>query len=136
LTGEDPDSARLQLAQSTMKRVFGIEWDIAPRRGEPSISAELDRLLFEHAFADCWSRPGLDSKTRSLVTIAIAISQGNHRELRNHVAGALNAGVAAEEVVEIFIHTAAYCGVSTTAAAWARARDLIKNGGTADADAE
>jgi 4-carboxymuconolactone decarboxylase len=124
MSGDEGD-ARLQLAQDTMKNIFGIEWNVAPREGEPAVAADLGRILLEHAFADSWSRPGLAARDRSLITIAIAVALGSTTELRNHVAGAQRIGVTPDEVVELLIHAAAYCGAARTSAAWSAVRPLL-----------
>jgi alkylhydroperoxidase/carboxymuconolactone decarboxylase family protein YurZ len=121
----DPDDARVRLAQETMHDIFGIEWNIGVREGEPPAAADLGRILLEHAFADSWSRPGLAPRDKSLITMAIAVALGSTTELRNHVAGARRIGITPEEIVELLIHTAAYCGAARTSAAWSAARPLL-----------
>ena len=129
------DGARLELAQETMKAIFGIEWNVGLRDGEPAVAADLGRVLLEHAFADSWSRPGLAPRDRSLITLAIAVTLGATTELRNHTAGALRIGVTPDEIVELLIHTAAYCGAARTSAAWSAVRPLLAQHAAAAGDA-
>jgi 4-carboxymuconolactone decarboxylase len=110
--------SRLEAAQATMRSLFGVEFPIEPKSGEPNNARDLNALLVEHAFLDSWARPGLDQRTKSLVTIAMMIATGQSRELRAHVSGALILGVPREEIVELLIHTLAYCGAPRTASAW------------------
>lgn len=119
------DDERLQRAQNVMNAVFGTEWKTGRRDNEPAVAEDLSRILLEHSFADAWGRPGLDARTRSFVTMSMAIAQGSMRELRNHVVGALHLGITPEEIVELLIHAAAYCGVGRAATAWSEVRRLI-----------
>jgi 4-carboxymuconolactone decarboxylase len=64
----------------------------------------------EFAWGTIWSRPGLPLKVRSLVTLGMLTALGRQDELRGHVAGALNNGATQEEIVEVFVHAAVYCG--------------------------
>jgi 4-carboxymuconolactone decarboxylase len=65
-----------------------------------------------HTFGDSWSRPGLDTRTRSLISVAIAATLGTHEPLRGQLRIALTAGVTKEEIVELFIHLEAYAGAA------------------------
>jgi 4-carboxymuconolactone decarboxylase len=79
------------------------------------ISPDLLRFIMEHAFGDLWVRPGIDSKTRSLVTIAVLGTLGRIRQLGEHVEGALNNGATEEEIMETLLHLGPYAGIP---AAW------------------
>lgn len=116
---------RHEVGQATMRNLFGVGFDIEPRPGEPANSAELNRLMVEHAFTDSWARPTLDAPTRSLVTIAMMIALGQEDELKAHVAGALALGISKDEIVELLIHVLAYCGTPRTAAAWKIVRSVF-----------
>ena len=120
---EEP--TRLDQARTVMREMYGAEWKISVRPGEPENSAELTRLLLEHTFTDSWAREGLDRRSKCLLTITIFAVLGQHQELRNHVSGALMNGVSKEEIVEALIHIGAYCGPAVAAPAWAAVRDVI-----------
>ena len=77
-------------------------------------------------WGDIWSRPGLDLKTRSLVTLATVAAIGRQEELAIHVRGALNNGCTPEEIREVFLHTSLYCGVAAGADAIYLAKDIIE----------
>ena len=68
------------------------------------------RMSEEFAYAGLWSRPGLDRKTRSLITIAMLTAINRQHELRIHLTGAINNGCTAEEIREALTHTVAYIG--------------------------
>jgi 4-carboxymuconolactone decarboxylase len=114
--------SRLDAGQATMKRLFGVEFPIEP---EPDNARDHNALLVEHAFLDSWARPGLDARTKSMVTMAMMIATGQPRELRAHVSGALALGIGKDEIVELLIHTLAYCGAPRAASAWVEVQKVF-----------
>jgi 4-carboxymuconolactone decarboxylase len=78
-----------------------------------SFHPELMRFPIEFVFGTILSRPGLDMKTREMITLVIAIATGKLREIRSHTRGFLNAGGTKEEIVEILLQTAPYAGFPT-----------------------
>jgi 4-carboxymuconolactone decarboxylase len=119
------DPNRNELAQQTVQKVFGINIDSAALDGEPESAADFRTLMFEHAFADSWTRTALDLKTRSLITVAILATLGQERELRTHVGGALKLGVTPDEIVDLFIHLGAYAGVARAGSGFSIASDAM-----------
>ena len=85
----------------------------------------LQEATMEHAWGAVWTRDGLDRKTRSMVTVSMLIALGAHGALKGHVRGALTNGVSQEEIREIIIHAAAYCGYPAALAAMKVAREVI-----------
>ena len=81
--------------------------------GEPESGNEFRRLATLHTFGDCWTRTQrLDTRTRSLISVAIAATLGTHEPLRGQLRIALNNGVREDEIVELFIHLEAYAGAA------------------------
>jgi alkylhydroperoxidase/carboxymuconolactone decarboxylase family protein YurZ len=124
-TEEAELQSRLSLAQEAMKDLFGVEFPIDPEPGEPPNARDLNSRLVEHAFLDSWARPGLDRRTKSVATIAMMVATGQSRELRAHVSGALLLGISRDEIVELLIHTLAYCGAPRTNSAWIEVRKVF-----------
>jgi len=87
----------------------------------------LQEAAMEHAWGGVWTRDELDRKTRSIVTLSMLIAQRAHAELKGHMVGALNNGVSEEEIREIIMHSAAYCGYPAALAAMRVARDVLDN---------
>ena len=77
------------------------------------------------AWGDVWQRPGLDLKTRSLITVAMLTALGKQNELKGHVRGALNNGATQAEIQEVLLHAAVYCGVSTAVEAFRSANEVV-----------
>ena len=81
--------------------------------GEPESGNEFRRLATLHTFGDSWTRTQrLDTRTRSLISVAIAATLGTHEPLRGQLRIALNNGVREDEIVELFIHLEAYAGAA------------------------
>ncbi|HEX2547428.1 MAG TPA: carboxymuconolactone decarboxylase family protein [Ramlibacter sp.] len=107
LLSNDPAT---QAGLATRRKVLGDEYvDAALNRSTP-FTAPLQELVTKHAWGNTWQRPGLDLKTRSIVTVAMLVGSGKMHELKIHVRGALNNGVTPEELQEIFLHASVYCG--------------------------
>ncbi len=85
----------------------------------------LQEAAMEHAWGGVWTRGGIDRKTRSIVTVSMLIAQQAHGELKGHVRGALNNGVSPEELREIIMHAAAYCGYPAALSAMRVAREVL-----------
>ena len=86
----------------------------------------LQDLVTRLCFGDVWSRPGLDRKTRSMLTIAILAGQSRPDQLRNHINGALANGVTKDEIREILRHAMIYVGIPAAADAWGHAAAALK----------
>ncbi|MCW8865487.1 MAG: carboxymuconolactone decarboxylase family protein [Colwellia sp.] len=79
----------------------------------------------EHAWGSTWQRGGIDLKTRSLVTIAMLAALKAPQELKGHVRGALNNGATKEEIQEVLLHSAVYCGAPATQEAFRAAKEVL-----------
>jgi alkylhydroperoxidase/carboxymuconolactone decarboxylase family protein YurZ len=105
----DPYDAALELAGSLLGRP--LELPLGP--GEPDSGRDFRRLATLHTFGDSWSRTQqLDTRTRSLISVAIAAALGTHEPLRGQLRIALHNGVSKDEIVELFIHLEAYAGAA------------------------
>ena len=69
-----------------------------------------NELVTSIAWGTIWSRPGLPLKVRSLVTLGMLTALNRPDEIRGHIVGALNNGATPEEIIEVFVHSAGYCG--------------------------
>ncbi|MGD0117599.1 MAG: 4-carboxymuconolactone decarboxylase [Candidatus Binatus sp.] len=87
---------------------------------------EFQELITRHAWADIWARPGLDHRTRSLVTIALLAAGGSHEELKLHVRATRNTGATLDEVKEILLQVAVYAGVPAANSAFRIAKSTFE----------
>jgi 4-carboxymuconolactone decarboxylase len=90
-------------------------------------SAPWQDHLSAHAWDAVWARPGLDRRTRSLLTLALLTAQRAETELALHVEAAIRIGVTAEEIRETLMHTAVYAGVPAANAAFAVAQRVLRD---------
>ncbi|MCB2070280.1 MAG: carboxymuconolactone decarboxylase family protein, partial [Ottowia sp.] len=88
-------------------------------------TAPIQQYIIRNAWGDVWQRPGLDLKTRSLITVAMLTALGKQHELKGHVRGALNNGVTPEELQEVLLHASIYCGVPTAVEAFRSAAEVV-----------
>jgi 4-carboxymuconolactone decarboxylase len=85
----------------------------------------MQEYINEHAWGSTWQRGGIDLKTRSLVTIAMLAALKAPQELKGHVRGALNNGATKEEIQEVLLHSAVYCGAPATQEAFRAAKEIF-----------
>lgn len=78
---------------------------------ENEFNAAFQDLITRYAWGEIWTRPGLERKTRSMITIAMMVALNRSEELRLHLKAAVNNGVTPEEIREVLLQTAVYCGV-------------------------
>ena len=96
--------------RALLVQIFGQDYVDARDGRETDFTAAYNRLAEEAGYGLVWARPGLDLKTRSLLTIASLTSLGRAGELRVHLLAAVNNGAGAEEIREAILHTAVYAG--------------------------
>jgi 4-carboxymuconolactone decarboxylase len=85
----------------------------------------LQEFITRNAWGTVWCRDGLDLKTRSLITISMLTALGRAHELRGHLRGALNNGASAEEIREVLLHAAVYCGAPLAVDAFRTAQEVM-----------
>ena len=88
-------------------------------------TAPFQELITRYAWGEVWSRPGLDRRTRSCVTLAMLVALRCEDELAMHVRAALRNGLAPEEIQEVLLHAAVYAGVPAANAAFAVAQRVL-----------
>jgi 3-oxoadipate enol-lactonase/4-carboxymuconolactone decarboxylase len=90
---------------------------------------DLDRdfqtMITEYAWGTVWTRPGLDRRTRSLITITALVARGHHEELAMHLRAARRNGVTMDEIGETLLQSAIYCGVPDANTAFRVAREVF-----------
>ena len=110
---------------ATRKQVMGEDFVARAFDGVTDFTAPLQHHITRNAWGDVWQRPGLDLKTRSLVTVAMLTALGRQNELKGHVRGALNNGATVQEIQEVLLHATIYCGVPTAVEAFRSAAEVV-----------
>jgi len=93
------------------REVLGAEHVDASMSQADDFSRPLQELVTEYCWGNVWSRPGLDRKTRSLLNLAMLTALNRPHEVKLHVRGALNNGCSKNDIMEVLLQTAVYCGV-------------------------
>ena len=88
-------------------------------------TSDFQDLITRYAWGEIWSRPGLDRRTRSCITLTALVALGREEELAMHVRAALRIGVTPDEIKEVLLHTAIYCGVPAANGAFAVAQEVL-----------
>jgi 4-carboxymuconolactone decarboxylase len=86
----------------------------------------MQAFITANAWGNVWQRPGLDLKTRSLITVAMLTALGKQQELKAHVRGALNNGATPQEIRELMLHATVYCGFPSAIDAFRCATEVIE----------
>ena len=86
----------------------------------------LQDFVTRNAWGTVWCRDGLEMKTRSLVTIAMLAALGRTQELKGHVRGAINNGASVDEIREVLMHCAVYCGMPAAIEAFRAAHEVVR----------
>jgi 4-carboxymuconolactone decarboxylase len=86
---------------------------------------EFQDLITRYAWGEIWTRPGLDRKVRSLITLSMLVALNRPEEFRMHVRAAVENGVRPEEIKEVLLQTAIYCGVPAANSAFHAAQEVL-----------
>jgi 4-carboxymuconolactone decarboxylase len=88
-------------------------------------TAEFQTLITEYAWGSIWTRPGLDRRSRSMITLTALIARGHHEELAMHLRAARTNGLTDDEIKEVLLQTAIYCGVPDANTAFRIAQETL-----------
>ena len=90
-----------------------------------AFTADFQDLITRYAWGEIWARPGLGRRTRSCITLAALVALGREEELAMHVRAALRVGLTPDEIKEVLLHSAIYCGVPAANGAFAVAQRVL-----------
>ena len=88
-------------------------------------TADFQDLITRYAWGEIWTRPGLDRRTRSCITLTALVAGGHQHELAMHVRAALRNGLTRDEIKEVLLQNAVYCGVPAANSAFAIAQEVL-----------
>jgi 4-carboxymuconolactone decarboxylase len=107
------------------REVLGDEHVDAAIRSTTELTADFQSFITRYAWGEIWSRPGLDRRTRSCITLTALIAMNRPEELEMHIRAALRNGLTPEEIAEVLLQSAVYCGVPAANSAFAVARRVL-----------
>lgn len=116
---------RLEAGMVLRRAVLGDEHVDRALAGASEFSAEFQDLITRYAWGEIWSRPGLPRHTRSLLVIAAMVALNRTEELRMHLRAAVNNGVTRDEIKEVLLQCAIYCGVPAANSAFHLAQSVF-----------
>ncbi|WP_144475732.1 4-carboxymuconolactone decarboxylase [Cytobacillus oceanisediminis] len=111
------------------REVLGAEYVDNSIKNATSFTKPLQELVTEYCWGEIWTREGLPKKTRSMINLAMLTALNRPHELKLHLRGAINNGVTKEEIQEIFLQTAIYCGVPASLDSFKAAREIFEEMG-------
>jgi 4-carboxymuconolactone decarboxylase len=107
------------------REVLGDEHVDAAVGGTTDDTADFQALITRYAWGEIWARPGLDRRTRSAITLMALVALNREGELRTHLHAALRTGLTREEIKEVLLQSAIYCGVPAANGAFAVFREVM-----------
>lgn len=112
------------------REVLGAQYVDNAVKSADAFNRPLQDLVTEYCWGAVWGRPGLPKKTRSMLNLAMLTALNRPHELKLHVKGALKNGVTREEISEVLLQAAIYCGVPAAVDAFRTAREALKEAET------
>lgn len=119
------DKERFERGKKVRESVLGPGHVARTASNRTPFNADFQDFLMEYAWGEIWSRPGLDKKTRGLITIAMLVAAGKNDELKLHIRATKHTGITREEVKELMMHAAIYAGVPTAFGAFQIAAQIF-----------
>jgi 4-carboxymuconolactone decarboxylase len=117
---------RYEQGMKVRRAVLGDAHVDASLKNRNEFNEEFQDLITRYAWGEIWTRPGLPRQTRSMLTLAMMVALNRPDELRMHLRAALNNGVTREEIREVLLQTAIYCGVPAANSAFHLAQEVLE----------
>ena len=117
---------RYEQGMKARRAVLGDAHVDASLKNRNEFNAEFQDLITRYAWGEIWTRPGLPRQTRSMLTLAMMVALNRPDELRMHLRAALDNGVSREEIREVLLQTAIYCGVPAANSAFHLAQEVFE----------
>jgi 3-oxoadipate enol-lactonase/4-carboxymuconolactone decarboxylase len=119
------DEERYDQGMAVRRAVLGDEHVDRAVAGTVPLTADFQDLITRYAWGDIWSRPGLARRERSVAVLTALIALGHHEELAMHLRAAIRNGLTRDEIVEVILQSAIYCGVPAANTAFRIAKDVF-----------
>jgi len=113
---------RRERGMKVRREVLGDEHVDAAVARTSDFTADFQDLITRYAWGEIWNRPGLDRRTRSAITLTALVARGHFDELALHIRAAIRNGLTRDEIKEVLLQSAIYCGVPAANSAFAAAQ--------------
>jgi 4-carboxymuconolactone decarboxylase len=120
---------RFAAGLKTRREVLGAEYVDKSMAAVDDFNKPFVELLNTYCWNDVWNRPGLPRQTRSMLNLAMLSALGRTHELKLHINGALNNGLTKEQIREVFMQVAIYCGVPAAVESFRCAKEVFRERG-------
>jgi 4-carboxymuconolactone decarboxylase len=117
---------RFEKGMAIRRSVLGVEHVARAEANKTEFDADFQRIITETAWGTIWTRPGIDKKTRHMLTIGMLAALGKHDELAMHIRATRNTGISPEEIGEVFLQFLVYAGAPAANSAFAIAKRVYK----------
>jgi 4-carboxymuconolactone decarboxylase len=124
-----PEDSTYDRGMKVRREVLGDEYVDRTIGRTTEFTADFQDFITRYAWGEIWSRPGLDRKTRSCITLTALVALGRLDELELHVRAAIRNGLTPEEIGEVFLQSAVYCGAPAANSAFAVAWRVLSETG-------
>lgn len=119
------DQKTYEKGLSIRREVLGADYVDNAIRTADDFNRPLQELVTQYCWGEIWGRPGLDRRTRSLINLAMISALNRPHEVKAHIKGALNNGLTKDDIKEVFLQVAIYCGVPAAVDSFRLAREVF-----------
>jgi len=119
------DAGMYEAGMQVRREVLGNDYVDQAVRSTDDFNRPFQELITEFCWGACWTRPGLERRTRSMLNLAMLTALGRSHELKLHLRGALRNGVSREEIREVLIQASIYAGIPAGVEAFRCAREVL-----------
>ncbi len=123
----DPYQDPYHAGMAVRREVLGDEHVDRAVTNTTEFTEDFQELITRYAWGSIWTRPGLDRRARSMITLTALIARGHHDELAMHVRAALRNGLTTDEIKEVLLQSAIYCGVPDANNAFKVAQQVLRD---------
>ena len=123
------DKKRFDEGLEVRRAVLGSEYVDRSIQNATDFNRPMQELVTEYCWGEIWTRPGLSRKTRSFINLSMLTALNRPHEIKLHVRGAINNGLTKDEIKEVFLQTAIYCGVPAALDSFRVAQEVFKEMG-------
>jgi 3-oxoadipate enol-lactonase/4-carboxymuconolactone decarboxylase len=123
------DNTRRTAGNAVRRAVLGNAHVDAAAAKTTALTADFEDLITRYAWGEIWTRSGLDRRMRSAITMTALVARGHYDELALHVRAALRNGLTPDEIAEVLLHSAIYCGVPAANSAFKVAQRVLEEEG-------
>ena len=132
MTEGKPRGDKFERGLKTRRSVLGDPYVDRSLAAAGEFDWPIQKLATEYCWDEIWNRPGLDRRSRSLLNLGMIVALNRPHELKAHIRGAINNGLSKDELREVFLQAAIYCGLPAALDAFRLAKEVLAELGLGD----